>query len=262
MTSSAEVKSCCAAVYSSEAVRWLFGDALHPGGTDLTARLARALDVGPGDLVLDVGSGLGTSAVAIARTTRCDVVGVDLSSANVEDATARAAEAGLDRHVRFLAGDAEKLPLADASVAGALSECSFCLFPDKRQAAAELARVLRPGARLALADITAEPAELPDALRTMTAWTACLAGARPLAGLVFLLEEADFVVERVERHDEALSDLVAGIASRLDLVSGFGPALPQHLRDGAARARDLVGVVRKALDAEVIGYAAVYASAP
>lgn len=57
------VKSCCVSAYSVAAARWLLGDSFHPGGAELTERLARALRVGPGKLVVDVASGPGTSAL-------------------------------------------------------------------------------------------------------------------------------------------------------------------------------------------------------
>lgn len=259
MTSAADVKSCCAAVYSSEAVHWLLGDALHPGGAGLTERLARALDVEAGDLVVDIGSGLGTSALAIARTTGCAVIGVDLSSANVERARTRAADAGLAGRVRFVEGDAEALPLPDASVDGAISECSLCLVPDKAAAAREIARVLRPGARVAISDVTARPAELPRELRTLSAWTACLADARPLAELASLLEDSGFVVEKLEEHDELLRTLVDRVDGRLRLARLAGDRLPGELRERLADGLELAAVARHALDAGIVGYGAVYA---
>lgn len=262
MTSSADVKSCCAAVYSSEAVHWLLGDALHPGGAELTERLARALDVEAGDLVMDIGSGLGTSALVIARTTGCAVVGVDLSSANVERAAARAADAGLAARVRFLQGDAEALPLADASVDGVVSECSLCLMPDKGTAVREIVRVLRRGARVAISDVTAAPAELPPELRTLSAWTACLADARPLAEVAALLEDGGLVVEELETHDHLLRALMERVESRLHLARLLGDRVPAGLRDAIPGGAELVAAAKQALDEGVVGYAAVYATRP
>lgn len=262
MTTSADVKSCCAAVYSSEAVHWLLGDALHPGGAELTDRLARALGVASDDVVLDIGSGLGTSALLIARATGCAVVGVDLSPANVEQATARAAAAGLAGRVRFVEGDAEALPLADASVDGAVSECSLCLVPDKAAAVRELARVLRPGARVAISDVTAVPGELPRELRTLSAWTACFADARPLVDLAALLEEGGLVVEELEEHDELLRALVDRVESRLRLASLVGDRLPADLGERLAGGLALADAATHALDAGVVGYGAVYATRP
>jgi len=134
-----EIKACCAAAYSSPAARFLLGDSFHPGGAALTSRLVRALRVGPGDVVVDVGCGPGMSALQLARKTGCEVIGVDLAPPAVSD----------DPRVRFIRGDAEALPLDNASVDGALCECALCTFPDKDAAVGELARVLRPGARVA-----------------------------------------------------------------------------------------------------------------
>jgi arsenite methyltransferase len=262
VTSPTDIKSCCAAVYSSDAVHWLLGDALHPGGAELTERLAQALRVGAGDLVLDIGSGLGTSALVIARATGCAVVGVDLSSANVERATTRAADAGLLPRVRFVEGDAEALPLANATVDGVVSECSLCLVPDKPAAVREIARVLRGGGRVAISDVTAEPSRLPPELQTLSAWTACLADARPLAELAALLEDAGLVVEEIETHDQLLGALVERVESRLRLAQLLGDGIPAVMRDSMASGADLVAAARQALDAGMVGYAAVYATRP
>jgi len=261
MTQSVDIKACCAAVYSSEAVHWLLGDALHPGGEALTERLTRALSVGPGDVVLDVGSGLGTSALVIARAAGCAVIGADLSAANVERATARAAEAGLASRIRFLVGDAEALPLSDASVDGVVSECSLCLVPDKRAAVQEIARVVRPGGRVAISDVTATSAALPPELRTLSAWTACLADARPLTELAALLEEGGLVVEQLEEHDEFLRALVDRVTGRLQVARLVGERLPD-LRAGLAGALRLAEVAGQAVAGGLVGYGAVYATRP
>ena len=114
------VKACCAGVYSSAAARFLLGDSFHPGGTALTSQLADALRVGPGDTVVDVACGPGASALQLARERGCEVIGTDLV----------VPAASPHPLVRFVRGDAEALPLSDASVDGALCECALCTFPD------------------------------------------------------------------------------------------------------------------------------------
>ncbi len=229
---SVELKACCAAVYSSEAVRWLLGDSFHPGGPELTSRLARALEVGAGDTVVDVGCGIGTSAIQLARMTGCDVVGVDLSAGNVEEA--RRAAAG---RASFVQGDAEGLPFDDEAFDGALCECSFCLFPHPAAAAAEISRVLRPGARVALSDMVAEPERLPEELTSLLAQVACIAEARPLAEVANVLDSAGCDVLESERHDAALTGLVERIADRLRPLGldGFPLLTAAHgaIEDGA-----------------------------
>ena len=254
-----EVKSCCATTYSSAAARWLLGDCFHPGGARLTGRLAGALQVGPGELVVDVASGPGTSALQLARDTGCDVVGVDLSADSVAAATRAAEAAGLSERVRFLQGDAEALPLANNAVDGALCECALCTFPDKATAARQLTRVLKPGARVAISDITAVPHELPPQLTGLQAWVACIADARPLEEIAALLENGGLVVEMTERHDHELATMLDQIDARLTAARmlGSGPVASR-----VDTGRELVTAARNALAQGILGYAVVIARRP
>ena len=251
-----EIKSCCAAAYSSAAARFLLGDSFHPGGRELTSRLIRRLGVGTGSAVVDVASGPGTSALLLAREIDCNVVGVDLSPTSVAAATGAAAQAGLTGQVRFMIGDAEALPLEDASMDGALCECALCTFPDKDAAAAELARVLRKGGRLVLADIVAQPERLPDELRSLTAWVACVADARSADELSALLDRAGFAIESVERHDDALARLLDAVDARLRVAA---LAWPDLLGDRLDQGRELVRAAREALGRGDLGYASILA---
>ena len=247
-----EIKSCCAAAYSSAAARLLLGDSFHPGGAQLTSRLVRALGVGPGSVVVDVASGLGTSALQLARETGCEVVGVELARENVEAARAAAEREGLAGRVRFVLGDAERLPIADRSVDGALCECALCTFPDKAAAAAELTRVLRPGARLGLSDVTADRERLPAELSTLDAWIACLGDALPLQAIADLLGRAGLAVEAAERHDEALATLVEQVEGRLRAARAL---LSVDLEPWLA----LAGAAREAVATGALGYGVVVA---
>jgi arsenite methyltransferase len=241
-----DIKACCSAVYSSAAARLLLGDSFHPGGRELTSRLVRALEVGPDDLVVDVACGPGTSAVQLARETGCAVIGVDL----VPPGTPAA-----DRRVRFVRGDAEALPLPDSSVDGALCECALCTFPDKAAAAREFMRVLRPGARLALSDLTARHNELPESLRSLPAWVACVGDARPLDEIAALLEQVGLVVEQTEAHDDSLASLLERIEARLQVAAMLAA-------DRVVAGRELLREARRALDRGLLGYGVVIALRP
>ena len=263
MTSAPEtLKACCASAYASAGARWLLGPSFHPGGTALTSELVRALRVGPGETVADVASGPGTSALQLARETGCYVIGIDLSEESVAAAAKAAEAAGLGDQVRFVHGDAEELPLATATLDGALSECSLCLFPDKEAAAAELARVLRPGARLALSDVVADGESLPAELRTASAWAACLADARPPEEIAGLLESAGLRVEASERRDGALAELLDRVEGRLAVARLVGDRLPDGLGSGVGRWIDLAAKARQALDEGILGYVVVVARRP
>lgn len=215
--------------------------------------------VGSGDLVVDVASGPGTSALQVARETGCDVIGVDLATESVEAATLAAAKAGLAERVRFLRGDAESLPLADGTVDGAICECALCTFPDKPAAAREFARVLKPGARVAISDITASPSELPPELTSLQAWVACIADARPLDEIASLLEGGGLVVETTERHDDELGLMLDRVDARLRTARLLGVGL---FGDGLENGRALVAAAQGALAEGLLGYAVVVARRP
>jgi SAM-dependent methyltransferase len=250
------VKACCASAYSSAAARWLLGASFHPGGSELTSRLGRALQVGPRAIVIDVASGPGTSAVQLARETDCAVVGVELAQANVGAATTAAADAGLGERVRFIVGDAESLPVMNASVDGVLCECALCTFPDKEAAAREFARVLRPGGRLALSDVTADVSRLPPELTSLQAWVACIADARPLEEIASLLERAGLEVELVERHDAALAALLEQVDARLRTARLLGASL---ITDQINQGRRLIAAARQGVEQGALGYGVVIA---
>ncbi|MGH7903109.1 MAG: class I SAM-dependent methyltransferase [Candidatus Dormibacteraceae bacterium] len=208
------VKACCASAYASDWASALLGDSMHPGGDALTEHLGELIGLGAADDVLDVASGRGRSAMLLARCFGCEVTGIDYGSAAVAQATSAARVAGLEDRVRFRTADAEALPFPSGSFTAAICECAFCTFPSKPAAAAELARVVRPGGAVAISDLTRR-APLPPDLDGLLSWVACVADARPEAEYAGLLEAAGLGVEVVERHDAALADLVATVRMRL-----------------------------------------------
>ena len=260
MTAAAsDIKACCAAAYGREATRWLMGDRLHPGGAALTDRLIEALTVGPAELVADVACGPGASALQATMRTGCQVVGIDLSPACIERAREAALAAGLDGQVRFVVGDAERLPLADSSVDGVLCECALCTFPNKAAAARELSRVLRPGAKLALSDMTADSDRLPQALCSLDGWIACISDARPLGEIAGLLADAGLEVIVSERYDEALQAMVERVDARLRFARALGAGGPLELAGSIERALTIASAARAAITDRALGYGTVIA---
>jgi arsenite methyltransferase len=211
---SKSVKQCCAQLYESDLAKILLGDSLHPGGLKLTERLGELLQLTSESGVLDVASGKGTTALLLAERFGCEVVGVDYSGHNVADASQLASTKGLSSLVQFERGDAEALPVPDKSFDAVICECAFCTFPNKSEAAAEFARVLRPGGRVGLSDLTRDPV-LPKELDGLLAWIACIADAQPVAGYVEYLRAAHFEMEKVEFHDAALTEMVQQIGMKL-----------------------------------------------
>ena len=259
-----EVKACCAALYESDWARLLLGESFHPGGLALTERLGALLCLRPDDHVLDVAAGNGSSALRLAERFGCTVLGVDYSAANVERANAAAHDAGLAERVRFVQGDAERLNLPELSVDALICECALCTFPDKRAATSEFRRVLRDGGRVGISDVTREAA-LPAELHDLLARVACIADAQPAHEYLTLLRDAGFADERVERHDEALQELVGGVRTRLlgaQLLLALGQVTPPFPAADLSKAQGLARAAAAAIAAGQLGYALIISAAP
>lgn len=158
----------------------------------------------PGETVVDIGSGGAMDLLLAARRVAPHgrAVGVDPTPAMRDLARAAAAEAGLDGVVELLAGTAQALPLPDASVDVVQSNGVLNLTPDKAAAFREIARVLRPGGRLHLADVALD-ADLHEHERMQAdLWAACVGGAVLEAELAELAAGAGLVgAAVVERHE-------------------------------------------------------------
>ena len=255
-----DVKACCARSYQTDAVALILGESYHPGGLDLTRRLARALDLRAGRTVLDIASGPGATAFLLASELGVDVTGVDLGEASVARANSRAIEKGIDDRVRFRVGDAERLPFDDASFDAVVCECAFCTFPDTPTAAAEMARVLRPGGRLGITDVALDPARLDAELSSLAGWVACLADARPLDQYVELLSAAGLRVTLTESHDHALARMIEAIDARLVAFRMAGVAALESIDFDQARRR--VALAAKAVADGIAGYKLLVAEKP
>ena len=118
---------------------------------DIHERVVDRLSPGPGERWRDLATGTGAVAERAAAAGAA-VTGLDLAPALVATAKSRAAELGLD--IRYTVGDVEQLPFEEASFDKVSSTCGIMFSPDHEAAARELARVTRPGGRIALANWT------------------------------------------------------------------------------------------------------------
>lgn len=118
----------------------------------LTDIVVGKLAVGPGDRVLDLGCGTGKPAIQLARGTGAHVVGVSISTSDIEVATALATAEGMQEQVTFQHGNAVDLDLPAASFDAVLAIELLVHVPDRLHVLKQIARVLRPGGRLALTD--------------------------------------------------------------------------------------------------------------
>jgi len=132
-------------------------------------------------------------------------------------------------------------------------------FPDKRAAAAEIARVLKPGARFALSDMVAESQRLPAELRTLEAWVSCFADARPLEEVAGLLADVGLEPELLERHDGALAGMLDRVEARLRAARLLGAGAPAALVQNVDRGLALAAAARESVSDGALGYGVVVA---
>lgn len=236
---------------------WSTGDFAMVGGTVMIVaeELAEALDLLPGDRVLDVACGSGNGALAAARRAWGHTTGVDFVPALLERARERAAAERLE--IELLEGDAEELPFEDASFDTVISIFGAMFAPDQEKAAAELARACRPGGQIGMCNWTPE-----GWVGRMFATTVKHAPPPPgvMPPLLWGLEE---------RVRELFGDRVSSLtAERCEVVfrfpspqgwldffrTYFGPMITAFERVGAegeeALARDLLTLAEEANEAE------------
>lgn len=151
-----------------------------------------------GETVLDLGSGGGIDCFLAGQRVGPEgsVVGVDMTPEMISKARAAAQRIGVS-NVEFRLGEIEHIPVADASIDVVLSNCVINLSPDKSQVFRECLRVLKPGGRLAIADVIAIR-ELPDEVREHPEWIAgCVGGAATASEVETLLRDAGFEEIRI-----------------------------------------------------------------
>ena len=126
----------------------------------------------PGEVVLDLGSGAGTDSLVAAQMVGPEgsVTGIDMTPEMLAKARRAAEELGAG-NVEFLEAEAERLPFPDASFDVVISNGVIDLIPDKDAVFSELFRVLKPGGRMQLADVTIQNPVSEEGRRNIDLWT-------------------------------------------------------------------------------------------
>jgi SAM-dependent methyltransferase len=158
--------------------------------------------IAPGEVVLDLGSGSGTDAflAALAAGDAGRVIGVDMTAEQLTKAKGLAEEAGI-ANVELRAGQIEDPPVDPGSVDCVISNGVINLSPDKPAVFAAAARALRPGGRLAIADIVTA-SQLPEGVTCdASLWAACIGGAMQRDRYREAIEEAGFEILQVRDND-------------------------------------------------------------
>jgi arsenite methyltransferase len=157
----------------------------------------------PGEVVLDLGSGSGTDSflAALAGGSSGRVIGIDMTEQQLEKASRLADEGGFG-NVDFRVGYIETPPVEPKGFDCVISNGVINLSPDKSAVFAAAARALRPGGRLALADIVTET-QLPEGITCdASLWAACIGGAMQRDGYRTAIESAGFEIEAWRENAE------------------------------------------------------------
>jgi ubiquinone/menaquinone biosynthesis C-methylase UbiE len=169
-----------------------------PGAVESFAGVGYFFDLADlriGESVVDLGSGSGMDAFYAAGLVgpTGHVYGVDFTSEQLDKARRIASDAGL-AHMEFREGRIEALPLADTSVDCVISNGVINLCPDKLAVFTEAARVLRPGGRLAIADIISEQQLTDSIVCNADLWASCIGGAAQQEIYLQAIESAGFTI--------------------------------------------------------------------
>jgi SAM-dependent methyltransferase len=199
-----------------------FGAAAYPDAGDVPeAALRASLGCGnplavaslqPGETVLDLGSGGGLDVLLSARRVgpAGTAYGLDGSTDMLALARANAAQSGVT-NACFLHGHIEDIPLPDERVDVVISNCVINLSADKPRVLAEVFRVLRPGGRLGISDVTADEGVDPGELAAAEQRAGCLGGALTQAQYRDLLLAAGFTGSTITSTHEAGAGLHSAI---------------------------------------------------
>jgi SAM-dependent methyltransferase len=181
-------------------------DRIPAAATDSFAGVGYFLDlaaIAPGEAVLDLGSGSGTDAflAALAAGEAGSVIGIDMTAEQLAKATDLAADAGI-ANAEFRRGQIEDPPVDPASVDCVISNGVINLSPDKTAVFAAAAAALRPGGRLAIADIVTAT-QLPEGVTCdASLWAACIGGAMQRDVYLETIEAAGFEIAEVRENDQ------------------------------------------------------------
>ena len=155
------------------------------------------IELKPGQVVLDLGSGGGIDVLLSARRVgpAGKAYGLDMTEEMLALARANQQQAGVE-NVEFLKGEIENIPLPDNSVDVIISNCVINLSADKGRVLREAFRVLKPGGRFAVSDVVTRGTVPDEVRRSMLLWVGCVAGA---------LEEQEYLEKLCAAGFEAAS---------------------------------------------------------
>jgi SAM-dependent methyltransferase len=212
----------------------------------------RYAGIQPGETILDLGCGGGIDTVLAARRTGPTgrVIALDFLPEMLDRTERAAAEAGLS-NIEPLEAEMEAIPYGDNTVDLVISNGVINLSARKARVLAECARVLRPGGRLCVSDLTVGQDDLPPEILTQpAAWAGCIAGALAETDFVDKVRRAGFIaVEVLQREPLSIDDCALYPLFSADIIQLMRSLIPAGRHDHVAVAI----VVRAILDPQAPG---------
>lgn len=214
--------SCCTSIVDPELLYDEHLDGLPAEAINASLGCANPLvfaGLKEGETVLDLGSGGGIDVLAASRYVgqRGKVYGLDMTEEMLELANRNKELMGA-ANVEFLKGFIEEIPLPDEAVDVVMSNCVINLSENKEKVFREVFRVLKPGGRLAIADILALK-EVPESIRKMTEmWVGCIAGALHINTCQKILSRVGFQkieVQPVHYYTKEVLESLAGDRAKI-----------------------------------------------
>jgi arsenite methyltransferase len=179
-------------------------------------------DIAAGEDVVDFGSGAGMDAFLAARATGVTgrVTGVDMTEAQLNKARGLAARDGFDSVV-FEQGYLEDAPVPDSSADVVISNGVINLCVDKEAVFREIARVLKPGGRMAISDIVTEKPLTDAIVCDVNLWASCIGGAMQQSDYRNAIEEAGLQLSKVQQNPQYyfISDSAKGATDTFGVKS-------------------------------------------
>ncbi len=205
-------KSCCGAGGCDDSIDYTIFSDDYSGMEGYVAEADLGLGCGlpteyarirPGDTVVDLGSGAGNDCFVARALTGPEgkVIGIDMTEAMIEKARTNARKLGFS-NVTFRLGEIEDMPLNDNCADVVISNCVLNLVPDKRQAFAEIYRILKPGGHFSISDVVTRGA-LPAGLQQAAEmYAGCVAGAIDIDDYLAIIRAAGFEDVHVQKEKE------------------------------------------------------------
>ena len=202
-------------------IQTLFGEGyLSPCGAHATDQLVALAAPQSTSRVLDVGSGLGGSAMRLAEQIGCRVTGLELVNSSMQSARKAARARELDHLVSFELGDATHMPFDDAVFSMLWSQDAWCHIDERDALMSECARVLEPGGSIVFADWLLTGSDNLTYRQDVLPAIAC-PNLQTLSGYVRLLERHGFTDIQSEDHSETYTQHYRQAMKRLKKSEGF-----------------------------------------